>query len=170
MADTGCQSCLASKKGIRRLGLRKSELIRVTMQMHAVNNNGIKILGTVIFRFSGKSPSGQTLESQQIMYVTSDSDKLFLSQETCMALGMITKNFPTVGETLHTRSPSEPDTACDATDTPSLDSHTHAPESAISSPCTCPRHGIPPPKPTEIPFPATENNRMNLQQWLLDYY
>ena len=170
MADTGCQSCLASIKVICRLGLRESDLIPVTMQMHAVNNNGIKILGTVIFRFSGKSPSGQTLESQQIMYVTSDSDKLFLSQETCMALGMITKNFPTVGETLHTRSPSEPDTACNATDTPSLDSHTHAPESAISSPCTCPCRGIPLPKPTEILFPATENNRMNLQQWLLDYY
>ena len=140
------------------------------MQMHAVNNNGIKILGAVILRFSSKSPSGQTFKSRQIMYVTSDSDKLFLSRETCMALGMITKNFPTVGETPHTPSPSEPDTACDATDTPGSDSHTDAPESATSSPCTCPHREIPPPQPTKIPFPATENNRMNLQQWLLDYY
>ena len=86
-----------------------------------------------------------------------------------MALGMITKNFPTVGETPHTRSPSKPDTACDATDTPGSDSHTDAPESATSSLCTCPHREIPPPQPTKIPFPATENNRMNLQQWLLDY-
>ena len=170
MADTGCQSCLASIKVIRRLGLRESDLIPVTMQMHAVNNNGIKILCAVILRFSGKSPSGQTFESRQIVYVTSDSDKLFLSRETCMALGMITKNFPTVGETLHTCSSSEPDTACDAMDTPGSDSNTHAPESATSSLCTSLHCGTPPPKPTKIPFPATENNGMILQQWLLDYY
>ena len=118
MADTGCQSCLASVKVICCLRLRESALISVTMQMRTVNNNGIKILCAVILRFSGKSPSGQTFESRQIMYVTSDSDKLFLSRETCMALGMITKNFPTVGETLHTCSLSKPDTACDAMDTP----------------------------------------------------
>ena len=170
MADTGCQSCLASVKVIRHLGLRESDLIPVTMQMHTMNYNGIKILGAVILRFSGKSLSGQTFESRQIVYVTSDSDKLFLSRETCMALGMITKNFPTVGETLHTCNSSEPDTACDATDTPCLDSDTHAPESATSSLCTCPRRGTPLPEPTKIPFLGTKNNGMNLQQWLLDYY
>ena len=63
MAHTGCQNCLASIKVIRRLGLCESDLIPVTMQMHAVNNNGIKILGAVILRFSGRSPSGKTLES-----------------------------------------------------------------------------------------------------------
>ena len=88
------------------------------MQMHAVNNNGLKSLSAIILRFSGKSPSGKTFESRQIVYVTSDSDKLFLSRETCMALGMITKNFPKVGETLHTRHSTEPDTACAAMDTP----------------------------------------------------
>lgn len=169
MADTGCQSCLASIKVIRRLGLSERDLIPVTMQMHAVNNNGMKIMGAVILRFSGRSPSGATLESRQIVYVTSDSDKLFLSRETCTALGMITKNFPTVGETIHTCSTTEPDTACDATETPLSDS-AEAPESASSSPCTCPRRETPPPKPTDLPFPATESNRTKLQQWLLDYY
>ncbi|CAH3031504.1 unnamed protein product [Pocillopora meandrina] len=81
MADTGCQSCLASIKVIRRLGLCESDLIPVTMKMHAVNNKGISILGAVILRFSGRSPSGKALESRQIVYVTSDSDKLFLSRD-----------------------------------------------------------------------------------------
>ena len=79
MADTGCQSCLASMKVIHRLGLRADDLIPVSMRMHAANNNGITILGAAIMRFSGTSPSGQTLETRQIVYVTSDSDKLFLS-------------------------------------------------------------------------------------------
>ncbi len=59
MADTGCQSCLASIKAIRRLGLRKRDLIPVTLKMHAANNKGITILGAVILRLSGKDKSGQ---------------------------------------------------------------------------------------------------------------
>ena len=81
MPNTGCQSCLASIKVIRRLGLCESDLIPVTMQMHAVNNNGIKILGAVILRFSGRSPPSET---------------------------PITKNFPMVGETLHKCSQTQP--------------------------------------------------------------
>ena len=88
-------------KVIQHLGLCEDDLIPVTMQMHAANNNGIKILGAIILRFTGRCPSGQTLEVCQIVFVTSDADKLFLSREACTALKMISKNFPTVGEILH---------------------------------------------------------------------
>ncbi len=53
MADTGCQSCLASMRVIQRLGLTKRDLIPVTMNMYAANNHGIQILGAAILRFSG---------------------------------------------------------------------------------------------------------------------
>ena len=59
IADTGCQSCLASMKIIERLGLQKNDLIPVTMRMHAASNNGIKILGAVIMRFTGRSKTGK---------------------------------------------------------------------------------------------------------------
>ena len=59
MADTRCQICLASIKVIRRLGLCEDDLIPITIHMHAANNNGIKILGVIILRFSGRSPCGQ---------------------------------------------------------------------------------------------------------------
>ena len=59
--------------------------------------------------------------------VTSDSDKLFLSQENCAQLGMITKNVPVMGETLHTCNINEPHTAYDATETLPLDSDIHMP-------------------------------------------
>ena len=58
MADTGCRSCLASIKVIRHLGLHEDDLIPITMHMHAANNNGIEILGAIILRFTGRSPSG----------------------------------------------------------------------------------------------------------------
>ena len=44
MADTGCQSCLASMSVIRRLGLSEKDLIPVKTRMHAANNSGIEIL------------------------------------------------------------------------------------------------------------------------------
>ena len=143
MADTGCQSCLAGMKVIHLLGLGKNDLLPVTLRMHAANNDGIKILGAVVLRFSGQSHSGQLLETRQIVYVTSDTDKLFLCREACTALGMITENFLSVGE-MH-----KGDQAARITQ--------HAP-------CDCPPCQKPPPKPTELPFPATEDNRESLQQ------
>ena len=104
MADTGCQSCLASIKIINRLGLKRDDLIPVTMKMHAANDNGITILGAAILRFSGKDYSGNKVETRQITYVTDNSDKLFLSREACIALGMITADFPTIGETANNQS------------------------------------------------------------------
>jgi hypothetical protein len=48
MADTVCQSCLAGLKVIHRLGLRESDLIPVTMQMHTATYGGIRILGAIV--------------------------------------------------------------------------------------------------------------------------
>ena len=149
MADTGCQSCLAGMKVIRLLGLGERDLLPVTLRMPAANNNGIKILGAVVLRFSGQSHSGQILDTRQIVYVTSDTDKLFLSREACTTLGMITENFPSVGE---------------------MNKGDQAARIAQHAPCDCPPRQKPPPKPTELPFPATEDNRESLQQWLLEYY
>ena len=52
IADTGCQSCLAGINAINRLSITSKDLIPITMQMHAVNNVGINILGAAILRFS----------------------------------------------------------------------------------------------------------------------
>ena len=158
MADTGCQSCLTSMKVIERLGIRKKGLIPVTMRMHAANNNGITILGAAIVRFSGQSKDGQVLESRQIVYVIRNSNKLFLSRETCTALGIITENFPTIGEALHVDSSSDEPVH----DTGKTDQQNRS--------CDCPRRQLPPPKPEKLPFPATDDNRKKLEDWLLNYY
>lgn len=62
MADTGCQSYLASMKVICP-SLSKNDLLPVTMCMHAANNNGIQILGAVLPRFSGRSNFRHTLQT-----------------------------------------------------------------------------------------------------------
>ena len=71
--------------------------------------------------------------------------------------------FPTVGE--NSQQPAEPDiTSATTNQTSSMLYET------ATTPCNCPRRRTPPPKPTDLPFPATEDNRENLQYWLLDYY
>lgn len=61
MADTGCQSCLAGLKVVKKLGLSVRDLIPVDIKMHAANNNNIRILGGTILRLSGKDKKNTPL-------------------------------------------------------------------------------------------------------------
>ncbi|XP_064403513.1 uncharacterized protein LOC135348996 [Halichondria panicea] len=53
LADTGCQSCLAGLKIVKKLGLSTKDLIPVALKMHAADNHDIRILGATILRLSG---------------------------------------------------------------------------------------------------------------------
>ena len=155
MADTGCQSCLAGIKIAHRLGLNERNLIPVTLKMHAANNRNIKILGATILRFSGTNSAGEMFETRQVVYITDSSDKLFLSREACTALGIITDNFPAIGVTKSDEGIS----------TNTVDS-----SKVHDISCDCPRRELPPPMPTQLPFPATEEHRADIQQYILDRY
>ena len=118
--------------------------------MNAANDGCIDIIGSVVVRLSGQSPTGETLETRQILYVTERTNKLFLSQEACKDLGLVSPDFPSVGS--HAEN-----TRADSVETP-------------NDPCDCPRRAPPPERPTSLPFPATKANRKRLEKWLLDHY
>ena len=155
MADTGCQSCLAGLKIVKKLGLSIKDLIRVDMKMHAADNHDIRILGATILRLSGKNNKGEERSTRQMVYVTNNTDKLFLSREACIDLGIIPNTFPTMDEAEGTN----PANSIRTTDT-----------SPPQQECQCPKRTKPPPIPTSLPHRATEANREKLQQYLLDYY
>ena len=146
---------------LTKLGLKRSHLIPVTMKMTAANNHRISIAGAFVLRISGTSPSGERHETHQVVYFTDSSDRLFLSKQACIALGMISKNFPTIGETCKRNTTSIGSFATIPTS---------APESGIFRPCKCPRRQAPPPPPTRLPFTASEDNSVKLEKWLLEYY
>ena len=137
MADTGYQSCLAGAKLLHRLGLQTHHLIPVTMQMSAANDKQIRILGALILRISGKSTDGTTLQTRQIVYFTDGSDKVYLSKQACIVLGMITDNFPNIGETNQALATFDRQTQ-DVK--PPLQSWY-----SMTATCTCPRRQPPPP-------------------------
>ncbi|KAK3881923.1 hypothetical protein Pcinc_009187 [Petrolisthes cinctipes] len=64
MANMGCQSCLAGSKMIHELGLNKHHLTPVTMKMTAADNHGINIIGALVLRITGTSPSGATISTR----------------------------------------------------------------------------------------------------------
>ena len=97
MANPGCQSCLCGLQIIRKLGMSGKDPIPVTMRKHAANKQNNKILGAAIVRLCGISKTGKQLETTQMLYVTDNTDKLFISRKACISLGMITKDFPAIG-------------------------------------------------------------------------
>ena len=74
------------------------------------------------------------------------------------------------GETLHPSKAMALDEDPDGSQGPTPAAIPPTPESTLNSPCNFPRRQTPPPKPTQLPFPATEANRQCLQTWLLNFY
>lgn len=149
MADTGCQSCLSGVGLLHKLGIAKENVIPVRMKMKAVNNKDIGIIGALPLRFTGFSSSGAEITTNQLVYFTDDASRLFLSKQACAALGIISENFPTIGEASAATATVETESAKE---------------------CQCPKREPPPPMPTKPPYPLVPENVEKIQSWLLDYY
>ena len=67
MAVTGCQSCLAGLKVVKKLGVSVKDLIPVNIKMQAANNDNIRILGATILRLSGKNNEGEERQTRQMV-------------------------------------------------------------------------------------------------------
>ena len=151
LADTGCQSCLGGPNLLQSLNLQRHNLIPVSMKMTAANNKGIEVIGALPLRLSGTSAAGKTVSTRQLVYFTPATNRMFLSQQACRSLGLVSENFPSIGETLQVNTIKQP-------------------ESAITKMCQCPKRTMPPPPPQTLPYPATQQNRGKLEAFLLDYY
>ena len=160
VADTGCQSTLIGMKCVYKLGLKKSDLIPVTLKVKAINKEEVGLLGAVLLRFSGKNTRGKRFETAQICYVSGATDKLYLSREACVDLGLISAAFPQIGEAM--KPPAVPEAFNDESEDTAAEITTDE--------CNCPRRSMPPPTPDKLPFPATDDNRERLEKWLVEYY
>ena len=94
MADTGCQSCLSGTHLLCELGLTRGDLIPAALHMRAANDQQLAIIGATILRLS---IPGSHKTTRQLVYVTENVKKLFLSREACEDLGLIGQAFPRIG-------------------------------------------------------------------------
>ena len=144
MADTGCTTMVAGLEFIHNLGLAKGDLLPVRTQVKAANKTSIKILGAVVVEVKVDGPNRDGV-SKQVVYVTDSTDKVYLSLEACVQLGLVQQSFP------HQPSDGPGDYVCD-----------------IASSCDCPVRSKPPPIPDQLPFPPQEKGK--LKDWLLARY
>ena len=157
IADTDCQSCLAGHQD-------HQETWRLSTGPHPCQHQDASTKQRQhqhpgcppILRLSGKDNEGEERSTRQMVYVTNNIGKLFLSREACVDLGIIPKTFPTIGET-ETNRIGQPR---------QYHGHPHT-TTGMSVPQA---NKASPPFPTSLPLPTIETNREKLQQYLLDHY
>ena len=152
MADSGCQSMLSGLRLLHMIGLDKRDLMPVTLRMKTATDGDVKIIGAVILQLSGRDGKGLLRSTRQMCYITDSGDKLYLNREGMLDLGIISSDFPSIGES-------------------ALDHVVNA-AMTISVICSCPARSEPPPLPTSLPagLIATEKNREALECWIRDRY
>ena len=141
---------------VHSLGVKKGELFPVSAGIRAANSEGLQLLGGMFITISARGSDGNTRTSDQMCYISSNVDKLFLSKATCQDLGIIAENFPEVG-------------AADSEITTAINKCTLVSEDDPDK-CSCPVRAATPDPPKELPFPATKENIPKLKEYIINHY
>ena len=67
------------------------------MSLSGVTNSSVQIIGAVFVSVSGSDTQQKVWKTTQLCYVARGVDRMILSKEACRDLGLVTKNFPSVG-------------------------------------------------------------------------
>ena len=160
LPDTGAQMVVAGPPQLHKMGITKRELIPLSGGVNTADNAGLGLLGGVLVNITGQCEDGSSLTSKQLCYIAEGIDCLFLSKQACRELGIIGDNFPTIGA--HSKGSDKSNNLASMTEVKN--------ERVENRPCDCPTRTLPPPTPTTLPFPATEENREKLEKWIRESY
>ena len=163
---------VAGVKFIHSLGVKKSELIPLSHGVNAANNAGLGLLGGLLVIFSGEDCLGNMKTSKQLCYVADNIDGVFLSRSACVDLGLIDKNFPTIGtfNTPNLSAMSKSNSENKNEESYKFFTANNGKNKCSKGACVCPRRELPPPVPTALPYPAVPENRENIKNWILEHY
>ena len=151
-ADTGAQTCASGPDILRILNIDEKYLIPTSHKIVGVTQSRMDIMGVLLLEIAAKGRF-----SNQVVYISNNIQGFFLSEQSQIDLGIVPSTFPTADT-----FPSEKSVhaAC---------SSERATCNEMAS-CGCPKRTIPPPKPSQLPFPPTPENRAKFESWLFDYY
>ena len=151
VADSGCQGCVMGLDQLYKLGLKKSDLLRIRATSSSINGAPIDILGVVVLRLAAVDRvSGKTIETAAQIRVAMGVRDLFISKRVMTNLGIIRPDFPN----------AEAAGSCE----------TNRGIAAETCPGGCPVRGPPPPLPDRLPFEPREENIGVMRDWVLDRY
>ena len=80
------------------LGVRSSDLLPIATHLNTVTGAPVDPIGGILLEFSGYHPISSVKRiSRQLAYVSTTIPYQFLSREACLDLGLVPKDFPSVG-------------------------------------------------------------------------
>ena len=159
VADTGAMAMVAGEELVEGLGMTLSDLVPVSIELSAANNSKLKILGGIFIKVWGRGRSGERIYTRQLCYIQQGANKVYLSKNACENLGLITKNFPLVGDCLH----------ADAIKTGACATK-HCSKSQDNQKCSCPKREKPPAQPKTLPYKPNPENLKKIKAWIVDRY
>ena len=160
VTDTGAMSPLWGRSSFLKCGFKMNDLIPVQRTMLAANREAIAIDGAILIRVSGKDRAGRIHTAPVMAYVSPATEKFYLSREALIQLGVISKNFPQIGENCTDDSATEVDAAAIAPEENNED----------IAPCGHFTRTLPPGRPEKLPFEPTTGNVPKMKEWLLRRY
>ena len=94
LPDTGSQIVVAGPALLNKLGIMPSELFPVNANVKLVDRKRLQLIGGLLITISAAASDGSKKTSSHMCYVGENIEKLFLSREACLKLGIIDENFP----------------------------------------------------------------------------
>ena len=154
VADSGAMSNLWSLKEFLDSGFKRSDLTPVTIDIRAANKMTLEIVGYFVAKIDGICNNGDVISCNAKIFVSDNVDDFFLSYDTMLDLGILARNFPTIGVFCQDQG-----TTVQATLSTEADNV-----------CKCPKRESVPTRPEKLPFTPSEENNGKMKEWLLDMF
>ena len=145
IADTGARTTVAGMSTVHALGLNKNDLFPVQQKLCGANNSQLSLLGGIFLTIKHDCKNNPHTTNVLCYIQKNNPDMIYLSRSACETLNIISENFPYTNAKISA-------------------------ENEDKKQCSCPKRNFPPPIPKEMPISASEENREELEKWLLDYY
>ena len=159
LVDTGAQMVVIGINTVYAMGLARKDLIPVGMSIKAANTGGLKLLGGVLVRISGKDRHGVLRTSRQLAYVAEEVNRVFLSKTASVDLGIINDDFPIIGAyALGVTDANMSNVFNSKTDFNNEINEYKACPGLDAGKCSCPKRELPPKAPESCPYPPTPEN------------
>ena len=148
------------------------------MDIRAANKNQIKIVGAINAIVEGTSPSGETLRSYCVIFISEKVFGFYMSLDTMFDLNIISPDFPTIGgaSQMSNKNLGAPESLVDgynavrAIHSGCTNVRTNVQKGELEGNCNCPKRESVPPRPNSLPFEPIPENNEKMREWLLDRF
>ena len=164
ICDSGAQLTVIPRNLLNNMRIKLDSIFPIQTRIQGVANAPLLVDGGILVVITAKNvKTGEIRTSKQLAYVSSTVKSPYLSFDACVDLGIVSPDFPQVGEcdeapsvTIGQLSPTQ----CSNSGVPSSSENT----------CSCPRRELPPTTPPVLPCAPTVSNLPILKKFILDRY